>query len=73
MTAMIGKVEIGVGRTYAMLREAQRRVKRAGWANVDLLESDVADDEYSGDGDREKGPFTREGPPKNRSTEGSDF
>ena len=55
MTVMIGKVEIGVDLTDTMLREAQCRVERAGWANVDLLESDVADDEYSGDVDREKG------------------
>ena len=73
MTAMIGKVEIGVGRTDAMLREAQRRVKRAGWANVDLLESDVADDEYSGDVDREKGALHTCGSTQKPVHGGTDF
>ncbi len=34
---------VGIDLTDAMLREAQHRVENAGWANVELVESDVAD------------------------------
>ena len=37
---------VGVDLSDAMLCEAQHRVKRAGWANVDLVETDVADYEF---------------------------
>ncbi len=39
---------VGVDFTDAMLREARRRVESAGWANVDLVESDVGDYELPG-------------------------
>ena len=32
---------VGVDLTDAMLREARHRMERAGWANVNLVESDV--------------------------------
>ena len=38
---------VGVDLTDAMLCEARHRVERAGWANVDLVEFDVADYEFS--------------------------
>ncbi len=34
---------VGIDLTDAMLREARHRVENAGWANVELVESDVAD------------------------------
>ncbi len=39
---------VGVDLTDAMLREARHRVETAGWANVNLVESDVADYELPG-------------------------
>ena len=39
---------VGVDLTDAMLREARHRVDRAGWANVDLVESDAGDYELPG-------------------------
>ena len=37
---------VGVDLTDAMLREAGQRVASAGWANVDLVESDAADYQF---------------------------
>ncbi len=39
---------VGVDLTDAMLREARHRVESAGWANVDLVESDASDYEFPG-------------------------
>ena len=39
---------VGVDLTDAMLRAARHRVEGAGWANVDLVESDAADYDFPG-------------------------
>ena len=39
---------VGVDLTDAMLRQARHRVESAGWANVDLVESDAGDYELPG-------------------------
>ena len=40
---------VGVDLTDAMLLEARHRVESAGWANVELVESDAADYAFPGD------------------------
>lgn len=42
MVGSSGRI-IGVDMTKGMLDQARRRVERRGWANVELVESDVAD------------------------------